>query len=75
MASEPCEACGRSVTIGGGIAAIWSFAPDKTGGMSLHFGDGTEAFLCFECLEDLPEDATAADVTSILDTDRRGSEE
>lgn len=70
MASETCEACGRAVKIGGGIAAIWAFTPDRTGGMTLDFPDGTEAFLCFSCLETLPEDATSADVEALLDEDR-----
>lgn len=67
MATEICEACGESVQIGGGIAAIWSFSPDPTGGMTLEFPSGTEVFLCFDCMDRLPEDATEADVMELID--------
>lgn len=70
MASQPCDLCDESVTIGGGIAAIWSFAPEPTGGMTLEFPDGTEAFLCFSCIEDLPEDPTPADITAAIAEER-----
>jgi hypothetical protein len=64
MAKEPCDACGESVPIGGGIAGIWSSDPEGTGGMILEFGDESEWFLCFACIEALPDDPTAEDLTS-----------
>ncbi len=65
MASEPCESCGDDVPIGGGIAAIWSMEPQGTGGMTLELEDGTEHFLCFECISRLPDEPTAEDVADV----------
>ncbi|MFB6250588.1 MAG: hypothetical protein ABEI27_02695 [Halobellus sp.] len=67
MTSEPCEACGRSVRIAGGIGDFWSFETDTTGGMTLELADGGEYFLCFDCIDRLPEDrdVTTEDVESL----------
>jgi hypothetical protein len=59
---EQCAVCGRDVPIAGGIANFWTLESTETGGMTLEFADGTEHFLCFECMEHLPDDPTAADV-------------
>lgn len=68
MATEPCEGCGRAVRIAGGIANLWSFGGDATEGLTLEFEDGTEHFLCYDCIEALPENPQAADVAAL---DRR----
>jgi hypothetical protein len=65
MASDSCEACGADVPIGGGIAGFWSSEPEGTGGMTLSFPDGREFFLCFDCIDDLPEDPEADDVAAL----------
>lgn len=65
MASEPCDGCGRSVTIAGGIANLWSFRGTETGGLTLTFDDGSEFLLCYDCIDRLPEDATGADVRAL----------
>lgn len=67
MANEPCDGCGRSVRIAGGIANLWSFDRGPTAGMTLELADGSEFFLCFECIERLPDDrdVTAADVAAL----------
>ncbi|PSQ27353.1 hypothetical protein BRD03_07200 [Halobacteriales archaeon QS_9_68_17] len=66
MTTDPCDGCGRPVKIAGGIANIWTFGGDETGGVTLEFdADGTEHFLCFDCVEDLPEDPTAEDVAAL----------
>ncbi len=65
MARRTCESCGDRVSIGGGISAIWSFEPEPTEGMILEFEDGTEHFLCFPCIDRLPDHPTAADVDAI----------
>ena len=65
MASEPCDACGDSVNIAGGIASLWSFSHEPTGGMTLTFEDDSEHFLCFACIDHLPDYPTAADVKAI----------
>lgn len=67
MGSDPCDACGERVSIGGGISGLWSSDPEGTGGMTLAFDDGTEQFLCFACIDSLPEDPTAADVGELVD--------
>lgn len=69
MAREPCDACGEPVRIAGGIANIWSFSHEPTGGMTLTFSDGTEAFLCFSCIEKLPNDPTSDDLAAITHTE------
>lgn len=65
MASEPCDACGADVPIGGGISGFWTSEPQRTGGMTLELTDGTEHFLCFPCIERLPDDPSAVDVRSL----------
>ena len=65
MGSDPCDSCGEPVRIAGGIANIWTFRPEPTGGMTLSFEDGTEAFLCFSCIEQLPDDPRPEDVDRI----------
>ena len=68
MASAVCNGCGVNVPIAGGIAAIWSFEPEKTRGMTLTFEDDSEHFLCFECIDQLPDYPTSSDVDA-LDSD------
>jgi hypothetical protein len=67
MARQPCDGCGDSVSIAGGIANIWTLEKDTTGGISLELADGSEHFLCFACVERLPDDRepTAADVEAL----------
>lgn len=67
MATERCDGCGRSVKIAGGVANLWTFGGDRTEGLTLELADGTEHFLCFECIEELPDDRepTAADVAGL----------
>ncbi|MFC6989801.1 hypothetical protein ACFQJD_15835 [Haloplanus sp. GCM10025708] len=67
MTTDPCDGCGREVTIAGGIANLWSFDVETTGGVTLELADGTEHFLCFDCIERLPDDrdVTAADVAAL----------
>lgn len=65
MASEPCDACEADVPIGGGIGGFWSSTPQRTGGMTLELTDGSEHFLCFACIEQLPDDPSAADVRAL----------
>lgn len=65
MATDPCDNCGEDVPIGGGIAGIWSSDPEGTGGMTLEFDDGGEYFLCFACIEALPDDPVADDVADL----------
>lgn len=67
MTSEPCDACGRSVRIAGGIGDFWSFEGQPSGGMTLELDDGGEYFLCLECIERLPDDrtVTSGDVESL----------
>lgn len=65
MATDPCDGCGASVSIGGGIAGFWSSDPQGTGGMTLEFEDGSEYFLCFACIDGLPDEPNAADVAAL----------
>ena len=48
MAKQPCDGCGTSVSIGGGIANLWSLTKDPTEGIILELADGTEHFLCYD---------------------------
>jgi hypothetical protein len=67
MTTRPCDGCDDDVTIAGGIANIWTLEKDVTGGLWLDLADGTEHFLCYDCIERLPEDrdATAEDVADL----------
>jgi len=62
-----CDACGREVPVAGGIANIWTRESVETGGLALELADGSEHFLCFSCIEKLPDDRepTAEDVAEI----------
>ena len=73
MATETCDGCGRDVSIAGGIANIWTLEKDTTDGITLELADGTEHFLCYDCIERLPDDrdVTAADVAALGDSDQR----
>ncbi|MFB6205435.1 MAG: hypothetical protein ABEJ05_02765 [Haloglomus sp.] len=78
MAREPCDGCGRSLKIAGGIANLWSFGGDRAEGLTLELRDGSEHFLCYDCIERLPDDSdpTAADVAALSHHDaREGTEE
>ncbi len=55
MTTQSCDGCGTSVSIAGGIANLWSFSGQSTDGMILEFEDGSEHFLCYECIERLPD--------------------
>ena len=67
MASEACDVCERSVRIAGGIGDLWNFAFESTQGLTLELTDGSEFFLCFDCMEKLPDDhePTAEDVAAL----------
>lgn len=65
--TERCDGCGQDVPVAGGIANFWSRKPTETGGMRLELRDGTDHLLCFDCIEDLPEEAVAADIASLND--------
>jgi hypothetical protein len=67
MSKQACDACGKRVRIAGGIGDFWSFEAEPSGGMTLELADGTEHFLCFDCIDELPtdRDVTAADVQSL----------
>lgn len=65
MAKDPCDGCGRVVRIAGGIANLWTLEPGPTGGLTLELADGSEHFLCFSCVEALPENPTADDVAAL----------
>lgn len=65
MASDTCDGCGADVPIGGGISGLWRSAQSGTGGMILELSDGTEHFLCFACIDRLPEEPSAADVRAL----------
>ncbi len=64
---DPCDACGREVPVAGGIANIWTRESVETEGLALELADGSEHFLCFDCIEELPDDRepTAEDVTEL----------
>jgi hypothetical protein len=74
MTTKPCDVCGRRVRIAGGIGDFWTFATGggsgSTGGIELELADGSEWFICLECIDDLPDDreVTAEDVRAL----RRG---
>lgn len=71
MSTDPCHGCGRQVPIAGGIADLWTFGDASDGGLVVELADGSEHFLCFDCVERLPDDRepTAADVDALEGAD------
>mgnify|MGYP000026503667 CR=1 FL=1 len=67
MTTDPCDGCGDEVRIAGGIGDMWSSDQSATGGMTLELADGTEHFLCSDCIDALPDDreVQAADVAGL----------
>lgn len=67
MAKQSCDGCGKRVRIAGGIGDFWSFESESSGGIDLELVDGSQHFLCFECVERLPDDrdVTADDVAAL----------
>ncbi|MFC7141648.1 hypothetical protein ACFQMA_17645 [Halosimplex aquaticum] len=67
MTTQPCDGCGDDVSIAGGIANIWTLEKSTTDGMTLELADGSEHFLCYDCMERLPDDRepTADDVADL----------
>lgn len=67
MARQSCDGCGKEVSIAGGIANLWTLEKETTGGIDLELADGSDHFLCFECIEKLPDDreVTAEDVARL----------
>lgn len=63
--ADPCDGCGREVQVAGGVANLWDTRPRETGGLTLELADGSEFFLCFDCIDRLPDDPTAADVEAL----------
>lgn len=63
---ERCDGCGREVSIAGGIANFWTMDNTETGGLELTFdADDSVHFLCFACIEQLPDDPSATDVRDL----------
>lgn len=71
VSTDPCDGCGQEVPIAGGIANLWTLEHSPTGGLTLELADGTEHFLCFSCIERLPDDPTAADVAALEPADEQ----
>jgi hypothetical protein len=61
MGTERCDECGTRVRVAGGIGDMWS-SGGPSGGLTLEFDDGSEQFLCFDCIDGLPEDPSDDDV-------------
>ena len=64
MSKARCEECGARVRVAGGIGDMWT-GGGPSGGMTLEFDDGGEHFLCFDCIEALPDDPSGEDVTGV----------
>lgn len=56
MGKRTCDGCGRRVRVGGGIGDLWSFETGSTEGLTLELADGSEFFLCYDCIDRLPDD-------------------
>jgi len=67
MGKRTCDGCGVAVSVAGGIANVWSGGDDSTDGLTLELADGSEHFLCYDCMERLPDEyePTAEDVESL----------
>ena len=65
MAGNRCDGCGREVPVAGGLANFWTLEHTETGGLHLELADGSEHFLCFACIDRLPENPTAGDIAAL----------
>ncbi|QLH81460.1 DUF7561 family protein [Halosimplex pelagicum] len=67
MTTRPCDGCGEDVSIAGGIANIWTREKRTTDGLALELADGSDHFLCYDCIERLPDERepTADDVADL----------
>lgn len=65
MGGNRCDGCGREVPVAGGIANFWTLEHRQTGGLTLELDDGSEYFLCFACIDRLPDEPTGADVAAL----------
>ncbi|MGB9986916.1 DUF7561 family protein [Salarchaeum japonicum] len=71
MAKATCDCCGAPVAISGGAGDFWDFGDlekASSGGLTLELRDDSEFFLCFDCIEALPENPTAADVEAVRES-------
>ena len=70
MARDSCDGCGRTVTVAGGIANLWTFGDGGEGtAMTLELADGTAHLLCYPCIEVIPDEPTAEDVDRLEQVD------
>lgn len=69
VATQDCDGCGRSVRIAGGVDDLWTFDAETSKGLTLELTDGSEHFLCFDCVAELPDDRdpTAEDVAELAE--------
>lgn len=65
MGRDQCSACGETVQIAGGITGLWQQDHEPTGGMTLEFTDGSVHFLCFDCIDELPDNPKTGDVDAL----------
>ncbi len=49
----------------GGMENLWVHDQPTATGMTLELPDDTEHFLCFPCIDRLPDESTAADVEAL----------
>jgi hypothetical protein len=75
MARDACDGCNRRVRIGGGEDTLWTFH-EGPGGLSLELADGSEQFLCFDCMDRLPDDRTVTreDVAALSEREREADD-
>ncbi|MDG5757909.1 hypothetical protein QA600_00950 [Natronococcus sp. A-GB1] len=72
MARDTCDGCGRTVTVAGGIANLWTFGEDdgsQGSAMTLEFENGSDHLLCYPCIAALPDEPTDADVARLEKVD------
>ncbi|MFP8951673.1 hypothetical protein ACLI4Z_01700 [Natrialbaceae archaeon A-arb3/5] len=65
MGKNSCDGCGRTVSVAGGMANIWTFGEDDGSdgtAMTLEFEDGTTHLLCYPCIEALPDNPSETDL-------------
>lgn len=75
VASKDCDGCGRRVRIAGGVDDLWTFDAETSKGLTLELTDGSEHFLCFDCVEELPDDRDPnADDVAVLAAPREDEE-
>jgi hypothetical protein len=65
MGRDFCDGCNARITIAGGISNIWTTDSVHTQGITIELDDGSDHLLCYECIEQLPDNPSRSDIAEL----------